>query len=82
MQPCKLYMLPYPIIPSQANLTKEKERELNDAIQAYFKDWLSSSNMLRQIYDLSNLEKDEGVLAAAAGNGGPSGSMLAPGSQP
>jgi len=43
----------------QANLGKDKERELNDAIQAHFKDWLASSNMLRQIYDLSNLEKDE-----------------------
>jgi len=30
-------------------------------------EWLSSSNMLRQIYDLSNLEKDEG---GSGGSGG------------
>jgi hypothetical protein len=46
-------------------LTKDKERELNDAIQGYFKEWLVSSNLLRQIYDLSTLEKEE--MAAAAG---------------
>lgn len=44
---------------SQANLTKDKERELNDAIQAHFREWLQSSSLLRQIYDLSNLERDE-----------------------
>lgn len=50
----------------QAGLTKDKERELNDAIQGYFKEWLVSSNMLRQIYDLSTLEKEELAAQAAA----------------
>ncbi|PNW78930.1 hypothetical protein CHLRE_09g394880v5 [Chlamydomonas reinhardtii] len=51
----------------QAGLTKDKERELNDAIQGYFKEWLVGSNLLRQIYDLSTLEKEELAAAAAAG---------------
>ncbi|EFJ44041.1 hypothetical protein VOLCADRAFT_121354 [Volvox carteri f. nagariensis] len=50
----------------QAGLTKDKERELNDAIQSYFKEWLVGSNLLRQIYDLSTLEKEEMAAAAAA----------------
>ncbi|PNH12003.1 TBCC domain-containing protein 1 [Tetrabaena socialis] len=58
-----------------AGLTKEKERELNDAIQGYFKEWLVGSNLLRQIYDLSTLEKEE---MAAAGAGASVG--LSPGS--
>ncbi|GIL89591.1 hypothetical protein Vretimale_1845 [Volvox reticuliferus] len=50
----------------QAGLSKEKERDLNDAIQGYFKEWLLSSNLLRQIYDLSTLEKEEMAAAASA----------------
>ncbi|KAG2495859.1 hypothetical protein HYH03_006097 [Edaphochlamys debaryana] len=50
----------------QAGLTKDKERELNDAIQGYFKEWLVGSNLLRQIYDLSTLEKEEMAAAAAS----------------
>lgn len=51
----------------QAGLTKEKERELNDAIQSHFREWLQGSNLLRQIYDLSNLEKaDDGTAVAAS----------------
>ena len=50
---------------SQAGLTKDKERELNDAIQAHFREWLQGSSLLRQIYDLSNLERaDEAALSA------------------
>eukprot|EP00983_Pelagomonas_calceolata_P059470 1145929-Pelagomonas_calceolata.AAC.3 len=30
-------------------------------------EWLSSSNMLRQIYDLSNLEKDEVNVSMSGG---------------
>jgi len=52
----------------QASLPKERERELNDAIQGHFKEWLAANSMLRQIYDLSNLEKDE---VSAAGGSGP-----------
>ncbi|KAJ9517478.1 hypothetical protein QJQ45_024956 [Haematococcus lacustris] len=48
----------------QAGLSKEREAELNNTIQSYFKEWLSSNSLLRQIYDLSNLEKDE--LASSA----------------
>lgn len=51
---------------TQAGLTKDKERELNDAIQGYFKEWLVGSNLLRQIYDLSTLEKEEMAAAASA----------------
>ncbi|KAF5834480.1 hypothetical protein DUNSADRAFT_8836 [Dunaliella salina] len=51
----------------QVGLSKEKERELNDTIQSHFKEWLSSSNMLRQIYDLSNLEKDEVNISMSGG---------------
>lgn len=60
----------------QANLSKEKERELNDAIQAHFRDWLQSSSLLRQIYDLSNLEREEAAAAGgtAGGSGGAGGS--------
>ena len=43
----------------QASLPKDKERELNDTIQAHFKEWLQGSSTLRQIYDLSNRERDE-----------------------
>ncbi|GLC35188.1 hypothetical protein PLESTB_000564000 [Pleodorina starrii] len=50
----------------QAGLTKDKERELNDAIQGYFKEWLVGSNLLRQIYDLSTLEKEEMAAASAS----------------
>ncbi|MEW5320106.1 MAG: hypothetical protein WDW38_011205 [Sanguina aurantia] len=50
----------------QAGLTKEKERELNDVIQAYFKDWLSGSGLMRQIFDLSALEREEQGLRALA----------------
>ena len=51
---------------SQAGLSKDKERELNDAIQSHFREWLQSSSLLRQIYDLSNLERSEDGAAAAA----------------
>ncbi|KAG2454002.1 hypothetical protein HYH02_001045 [Chlamydomonas schloesseri] len=54
----------------QAGLTKDKERDLNDAIQGYFKEWLVGSNLLRQIYDLSTLEKEELAAAAAATSAG------------
>jgi TBCC domain-containing protein 1 len=57
---------------AQAGLTKDKERELNDAIQAHFREWLQNSSLLRQIYDLSNLERaDEASNAAlpVAGSG-------------
>ncbi|KXZ53345.1 hypothetical protein GPECTOR_7g1240 [Gonium pectorale] len=63
----------------QAGLTKDKERELNDAIQGYFKEWLVASNLLRQIYDLSTLEKEELAAAASAGaTGGPGSLNLSP----
>ncbi|GAX83934.1 hypothetical protein CEUSTIGMA_g11358.t1 [Chlamydomonas eustigma] len=58
----------------QVGLPKEKERELNDAIQAHFREWLQSTNLLRQIYDLSNLERDEsssGVPPGLYGSGQP-----------
>eukprot|EP00798_Chlamydomonas_sp_ICE-L_P003219 gene3219-13238_t len=48
----------------EANLSKDKEKELNDAIQDHFREWLTTSNMLRQIYDLSNLERDEASSGA------------------
>lgn len=32
--------LPPVLLPLQAGLSKEKERELNDAIQAHFREWL------------------------------------------
>jgi hypothetical protein len=66
----------------QANLTKDKERELNDAIQAHFREWLQGSSLLRQIYDLSNLERDEvaasggGQQSSGNGGGGAPGSGL------
>uniref|UniRef100_A0A7S0V4B7 TBCC domain-containing protein 1 n=1 Tax=Polytomella parva TaxID=51329 RepID=A0A7S0V4B7_9CHLO len=50
----------------QVGLSREKERELNDSIQAYFKDWLyGNGSMLRQVYDLSLLEKEEMAAATA-----------------
>lgn len=45
----------------QAGLPKEVECELNNVIQNHFKEWLASNALLRQIYDLSNLEKDSEV---------------------
>ena len=40
--------------PAQAGLTKDKERELNDAIQGYFKEWLVQANLLRQVKSTAN----------------------------
>jgi len=51
-------------------LTKDKERELNDAIQAHFREWLQSSSLLRQIYDLSNLERADEAALSASNSGG------------
>lgn len=42
----------------QANLPEEKKREVQSIIQSYFREWLTSSGRMRQIYDLARLEKD------------------------
>jgi hypothetical protein len=60
----------------KVGLPKEKERELNDAIQVHFREWLQSTNLLRQIYDLSNLERDESSSGGPPGYG--SGQAPAP----
>lgn len=43
---------------AQANLPEEKKREVQSIIQSYFREWLTSSGRMRQIYDLARLEKD------------------------
>jgi uncharacterized membrane protein YgcG len=34
------------------------KQEVQSVIQAYFKDWLKSSNNIRQVYDLARLERE------------------------
>ena len=46
----------------QANLDEAKKRELMAAIQAHFKDWLTSSGSMRQIYDLAKVGRWGTVL--------------------
>ena len=39
-------------------LDPDGKQEVQAVIQAYFKDWLKSSNNIRQVYDLARLERD------------------------
>jgi hypothetical protein len=40
-------------------------------IQGYFREWLNASNNIRQVYDLSKLEQEEGGQGqGAAGQAG------------
>ena len=42
----------------RAALADARKRELQAAIQAHFKEWLASSGMMRQVYDLARLERE------------------------
>ena len=42
----------------RAALADGRKRELQAAIQAHFKEWLASSGMMRQVYDLARLERE------------------------
>lgn len=39
-------------------LDSQCKQEVQAVIQAYFKDWLMSSNNIRQVYDLARLERE------------------------
>ena len=39
-----------------------RKRELQSVIQAYFKEWLTSTGTMRQVYDLARMEREEGGL--------------------
>lgn len=41
-------------------LDEAKKRELQTVIQAYFKEWLNSTGLMRQVYDLARMEREEG----------------------
>jgi hypothetical protein len=42
----------------QAVLDDQRKRELQNVIQAYFKEWLLSSGNMRQVYDLARMERE------------------------
>lgn len=42
-----------------ADLSDERKRELQATIQSYFKDWLSSSGAMRQVYELARIERGD-----------------------
>lgn len=42
-----------------AVLDEPKKRELQNVIQAYFKEWLLSSGNMRQVYDLARMERED-----------------------
>ena len=44
----------------QATLDETRKRELQNVIQAYFKEWLTSSGIFREVYDLARMEREDG----------------------
>lgn len=43
----------------QAVLDDARKRELQAVIQAHFKEWLTQSGNMRQVYDLARMEREE-----------------------
>lgn len=44
----------------QATLDDARKRELQFVLQAHFKEWLNSTGLLREVYDLARMEQKEG----------------------
>lgn len=54
-----MHRVPASPMPCQANLEEDQKRELMNAIQVNFKDWLQATGNMRQVYDLARAERDE-----------------------
>lgn len=54
----------------QAVLDEGRKRELQSVIQAYFKEWLTSTGTMRQVYDLARMEREDGGLPASPRSSG------------